>query len=122
MRIARQHHRDRLADKAYFFHRQDGLIVERRPVIGIGDDLDDVFRGDHAEDSGNFLRRAGVYRFDAAMSDRRAEDFAMQHARKAHEMGVFGASGDFFTRFEPRHGTADLAAAYRIGRHKRRPP
>ena len=46
MGIGGEHHRDRLADEAHLVHGQDRLIVERRAVIGIGNDLDDVFGGE----------------------------------------------------------------------------
>ena len=118
MRIGGEHHRDRLADEAHFVHGQDRLIVERRAVIGIGDHLDDVFGSDDAEHAGDFLRRADVDRLDAAVRHRRAEDLAIKHAGQPHQMGIFGAAGDLFARFEPRYRAADLAAAYRIGRHR----
>ena len=44
MRIGGEHDGDRLADETHFVDRQDRLVVERRPVIGIGDDLADVVR------------------------------------------------------------------------------
>ena len=118
MRIGSEHHRDRLTDEADFVHGQDGLIVERRTVIGIGDNLDDVCGSNDAEHAGDFLRRADVDRLDAAMRHRRAEDLAIKHAGQPHQMGIFGAPGDLFARFEPRYRAADLAAAYRIGRHR----
>jgi hypothetical protein len=118
MGIGGEHHRDRLADEAHFVHGQDRLVVERRAVIGIGDDFNDVLRSDDAEHAGDFLRRADVDRLDAAVRDRRAEDLAIKHAGQPHQMGIFGAPGDLFARFEPRYRAADLAAAYRIGRHR----
>ena len=55
MRIGGEHDRDRLADKADLVHRQDRLIVERRAVIGIGDDFNDILRGDDAKTPGIFF-------------------------------------------------------------------
>ena len=118
MRIGGEHDRDRLADKAHFVDRHDRLIVKGRSVIGLRDDLDDVFRRDDSEHAGNFLRRADVDRFDAAMRHRAAEDFSVQHARKPHQVRVFGAAGDLFAGFEPRHRAADLPAAYSVDCHQ----
>ena len=42
MRIAGQHHRDRLADMAHFVERQDRLIVKGRAVVGFRDELLDI--------------------------------------------------------------------------------
>ena len=47
MRIVGEHHRNRLADVPHLLQRQDRLIVERRSVIRIGDELEDVLAGDH---------------------------------------------------------------------------
>ena len=44
MRIGGQHHRDRLADVADLFQRQDRLVVERRAVIRIGNEPDEYRR------------------------------------------------------------------------------
>ena len=60
MRIGGEHHGDRLADEAHLLHRQDRLVVERRPVIRIGNHLDDVVDGDDAEHARHLLCRADV--------------------------------------------------------------
>ena len=57
MRIACQHHRDRLADMAHFVERQNRLIVESRAVIRLGDKLLDIGAGDDAIDAGKLARR-----------------------------------------------------------------
>ena len=119
MGIGGEHDGDRLADEAHFVDGQDRLVVERRPVIGIGDDLADVIRGDDAENAGDFLRRGRVDRLDAAVRHGGTKNLAVQHAGQPHQMGVFGAAGDLLAAFEARHRAADLAAAYRIGRHQR---
>ena len=110
MRIGGEHHRDRLADVAHLVDRQDRLVVECRPVIGLRDDLAHVVDGDDAIDAGHLLGRAGVDRLDAAVRDRAAEDLAVQHAGQPHGVGVFGAAGDLLARLEPRQRAADLRA------------
>ena len=117
VRIGSEHDGDRLADEAHLLHRQDRLVVESRPVIRIGDDFDDILRGDDAEDAGHLPRCADVERFDAAVRHRAAEDLAVQHAGQPHQVGIFGAAGDLFACFEARHRAADLAAAHRVCRH-----
>ncbi len=108
--IGGHHHRDRLADEAHLVDRQDGLIVERGAVVGIGDHLADVVGGEDAMNAGNLLRGAGVDRLDPAMRHRAAEDLSVQHSRQPHGVRVFGASGDLLAGFEPRQRTADLPA------------
>ena len=44
VRIGRQHDRDRLADIVHLVDREDRLVVERRAVIRLGDDLAHVLR------------------------------------------------------------------------------
>ena len=100
MRIARQHDRDRLADMAHFVERQNRLIVKGRAVIGLGDQLLDVGAGDDAIDAGKLFGRLRVDADDAPMRHRRAEHFAVEHARQAQMMRVVGAAGDFGADFE----------------------
>ena len=68
-------------------------------------------RGHDAMDARKFFRCAGVDRLDAAVRDGAAKDFAMQHARQAHGVGIFGATGDLVARLEARQRAADLSAA-----------
>jgi hypothetical protein len=112
MRIGREHDRDRLAHEAHLVDREDRLVVECRPIIGMRDDGADVVRGDDAEDARDLLRRAGVDRLDAAMRDGAAEDLAIQHAGQAQIVGVFGAARDLVARLQARQRTADLAADF----------
>jgi len=108
--IGGDHDRHRLADEADLVDRQDRLVVEGRPVIGVGDDFANVVGGYDAIDARNLLRRAGVDRLDAAMRDRAAKDFPMQHAGQTHRVSVFGAPADLVARFETGQRTADLPA------------
>ena len=62
VRIGGEHDRDRLADKMHLADGEDRLVVERRAVIGIGDDLADVVAGVDGVDAGDFARFAGVDR------------------------------------------------------------
>ncbi len=117
MRIGGEHDGDRLADETHFVDRQDRLVVERRPVIRIGDHLAHVVRGDDAKHARHCLRRGRIDRLDAAMRHGGTENLAMQHAGQPHQVRVFGAAGDFFAAFEARHRAADLAAAYWVCRH-----
>ena len=110
MRIGGQHDRDRLADIMHLVERQDRLVVERRAVIGIGDDRLDVLAGIDAEHAGQGTCRAHVDRLDAPVRHRAAEDLAGQHAGHAHDVGIFGAAADFGARFEPRQRAPDLLA------------
>ena len=108
VRIGGEHDRDRLADIMHLVDGQDRLIVERRAVIGLGDDLAHVFGRDDAVDAGHCLGRAGVDRLDAAMGNGAAEDLSVQHAGQAHGVGVFGAPGDLLARLDPGQRAADL--------------
>ena len=102
MGIGGYDHRDRLADEAHLVDCQNGLVVECRAVIGIGDHLKDVVGGEDAMNAGNLRRRTRVDRFDPAMRHRAAEDLSVQHSRQPHGVSVFGASGDLLAAFEPR--------------------
>ena len=44
MGVLGEHHRDRLADVVHLADREDRLVVERRAVIGMRDDLAHVVR------------------------------------------------------------------------------
>ena len=110
MGIGGKHHCNRLADIVHLVDRQDRLIVECRPVIGLRDNLAHVLRRDDAVDPGHLLGGAGIDRLDAAMGDGAAEDLSVQHAGKPHCMGIFGAPGDLLARLEPRRRTSDLTA------------
>ena len=108
VRVGGDHGGDRLADEAHLLVRQDRLVVEGRPVIGIGDHLHDVVDGDDMEDARHLLRRAGVDRLDAAMRHGAAKQLRHQHTGQPHGVDVFGAAGDLVARFQPRNGAADL--------------
>jgi len=108
MRIGGEHHRDRLADVVHLVERQDRLIVEGGTVIGLGNDLVDVFAGDDAVHAVERTRRRGVDAADAAVRHGRAEHLAVQHAGQAQVMRIFGAAGDLGARFEPRQLSADF--------------
>ena len=110
MRITGEHHRDRFADKMHLPNGQDRLVVECRPVIGLSDDVQHVVTGIDGVDARHFAGGAGVHRLDAAMRDRAAENFCMQHARQLHQMSVFGAAGHLVAALKPRQGAADLSA------------
>ena len=119
MGILGEHHGDRLTDVMHLVDREDRLVVERRAVIGVRDDLAHVLRRHHPVDARHRLRGAGVDRADAAVSDGRAKNLAEQHARQAQIVRVFGASRDLLAGFEPRRRAADLAAGGCCGRYRR---
>ena len=73
MRIARQHGRDRLADMVHLVERQDRLIVKRRTVIGLANQLADILAGDDAMHAGDGSRGARVDAADAAVRHRARE-------------------------------------------------
>ena len=54
VRIAGEHDGDRFADIMHLADGEDRLIVEGRPVIGIGDHFAHVVAGVDGEDAGNF--------------------------------------------------------------------
>jgi hypothetical protein len=118
MGIGREHHGDRLADETHLVDGENRLVVEGRPVIGIGDHLADVVGGNDAENAGNFLGRAHVDRLDAAVRHGGAKNLAVQHAGQPHQVRVLGPAGDLLAPFEAWHRAADLAAAHGIGRHQ----
>ena len=62
VRIGSEHDGDGLADEAHLLHRQDRLVVESRPVIRIGDDFDDILRG-------NARKTPGISRAALTSSD-----------------------------------------------------
>jgi len=70
VRIARQHGGDRLADMVHLVERQDRLIVKRRTVIGLRDQLADILAGDDAMHAGDGLCGARVDGADAAVRHR----------------------------------------------------
>ena len=70
MRIARQHGGDRLADMVHLVERQDRLVVKRRTVIGLGDQLADILAGDDAMHAGDGARCTHVDVADAAVRHR----------------------------------------------------
>jgi hypothetical protein len=108
MRVAGQHHGDRLADMAHLVQRQDGLIVKRRAVIRFGDNFSNILAGDDAMDAGDFPRCAGINVADAAVRHRRPRDFAVEHAGQAQIVHVVGAAGDLGAHFEARNLSPDL--------------
>ncbi len=110
MRIGGEHGRHRLADIVHLVDGEDGLVVEGRAVIRLGNDLAHVFRRDHAIDAGERFRRAGIDRLDAAVRHGAAEDLGMQHALQAHRVGIFGSARDLLAGFEPRQRASDLCA------------
>ena len=109
MRIAGQDHRHRLADMAHLVDRQDRLIVKRRAVIGLRNELLDVGSGDHPMHARHGARRRGVEAADAAVRHGGAEHLAVQHAGQAQMMGVVGAAGHLGAHFKPRDRLADPA-------------
>ena len=113
MRIVGDDGGDRLADIVHLVQREDRLVVEGRPVIGIGDDLADILAGIDAVDAGKRARLAHVDRLDAAVRQRAAEDLAAQHAGQPHQMRVFGAAAHFRLGFQPRQRAPDLLAGVR---------
>ena len=121
MGVARQHDGDRLADIAHLADRQDRLVVEGRPEIGIGDQLADVLGGVDAVDARHVECRACVDPGDPSMRDRAAHDLRVQHARQADIVGVFGAAGHLGGGFEARDGATDLAVRHEF-RHEFEPP
>jgi hypothetical protein len=70
VRIVRQHGRDRLADMVHLVERQDRLVMKRRTVIGLRDQLADILAGDDAMHAGDGFRGARVDSADAAMRHR----------------------------------------------------
>ena len=56
VRVGREHHRDRLADVAHLVESEDRLVVERRAVIGFGNDLQNVAGSDDVVNPGEGLR------------------------------------------------------------------
>jgi hypothetical protein len=109
MCIFRQHDRHRLPDMAHLLVRKDGLVVEGRPVIGICNEAQDVLNGNDAMDAGELLRGARLDPADAAMRDRAAKDFSMQHAGKAKVVRVRRAPRHLGACFEARNAAADLS-------------
>ncbi len=91
MRILGQHGGNGLADVMHLVERQDRLVVERRPVVRIGDDGLDVLAGIDGENARYVARSAHIDGFDAPMRHRAAEELADQHAGQAHGVGIFGA-------------------------------
>ncbi len=67
VRVARQHHGDRLADVTHLVERQDRLVVKGRAVIGLGDQLADVFAGHDAMHARDRARRLRIDAADAAV-------------------------------------------------------
>ena len=108
MRIARQHDRDRLADMTHLVERQDRLVVKGRAVIGLRDELADVFAGDDAIARLRRARRGVSMRRMRPCGTVRAKYLAVKHARQPQIVGVLGAPGDLGADFEPRNGSPDL--------------
>ena len=108
MRIARQYGRDRLPDITHFVERQDRLVVEGRAVIGIRDQLADIFAGDDTMHPGQLPRRLRVDAADTPMRYRGAKHFAVQHARHTQIVRIVRASGDFGAHFKPGNISSDL--------------
>jgi hypothetical protein len=108
MRIARQHHRDRVADIMHLAGGEDRLIVKRRPIERAGHDLENIIDSHDAMDALERLRGADVELDDAAVRDRAAHDLAIEHAGKALIVHVFGGAGDLGLAFEARDRASDL--------------
>jgi hypothetical protein len=107
VRIGRQHQRDRLAGVAHLAEREYGLIVERRPVVRVGNDGADVLARDDAVHALDGLCRRDVDALDAPVRDRAAEDLPVQHPRQLQVMHVLGPPGHLRLAFEAGNGTAD---------------
>src|SRR5262249_38538349 len=81
MRISRQHRRHRLANETHFAVSQDRLIVERRSVIWIGDDLAYLLDGDCVQNAWQLFCRARVDALDKTMRNCAPEQLGIKHAR-----------------------------------------
>ena len=117
MRIGSQHDRDRFAHVTHLVDGQDGLVVKRRSVVGIRNNLDDVVSGNDAVDS--FLR-AGcthVYLPDAPVRYRAAEDFPVQHPGDSQVMDILGAPRNLCASFEAPDRSANLLVVHGIRGH-----
>jgi len=108
VRIARQNGGNWLADITHFVERENRLIVKGGAVIGLGNELADIFAGHDAMYARERPCGRGVDAPDYAVRHGRAEHLAVQHARQAQIVGVFGAPADFGARFQPRQLSADL--------------
>ncbi len=119
MGVLGEHHGDRLADVVHLVDREDRLVVERRAVIGVRDDLAHVLGGHHPVDArhGACAALVSIERMRPWATVER-KYLAEQHARQAQIVSVFGASGDFLAGLEPRRRAADLAAGGRCGRYR----
>src|SRR5262245_31408817 len=94
MRILRQDDRYRLTYEAHFAVRKDRLVVECGTIVWARNDLLDVVDRDDMENARNGARGSSIHRFDISVSDRAAEYLGMQHAGKAHRVGVLRAPRD----------------------------
>ena len=119
--VAGEHDSDRFADKMHLADGKDWLVVEGRAVMGIRDHFTDVVAGVNAEDAGDFARGTHGDRLDAAVRHRTAVNLGVQHAGQLHDVGVFGAAGNLFTRLDARQRTTDLPADGRGRSHQGAP-
>jgi hypothetical protein len=108
VRIARQNGRDRLADIANLVKCEDRLIAKGRAVIGLGNELANILAGHDAMYAGERPCGRGVDAPDDAVRHGRAGHLAVQHARQAQIMRVFGAAANFGAGFQARQLSADL--------------
>ncbi len=109
VRVAREHHRHRFADVMHFAEREDGLIVEGRTVIRIGNQREDVFTRDHGVHAGQRARFRRVDRDDARVRHRAAHDLAVQHPGQHEMMDVLDRAGDLGDAFETLDRARDFA-------------
>ena len=108
MRIAGQHHGDRLAHMAHFAERQNRLIVKGRSVIRLRDKLLNIGASDDAMHAGKLFGRRRIDADDTSMRHRRAEHLAVEHVGQAQMMRVIGAAGDFGADFKTGNIASDL--------------
>ena len=118
VRIARQHHRNRLAEEADLLEREhELLVVKGRPVVRVRQDGKDIAAGDDARDTFDGEGLAHVDALDLAVRDGATEDLSVEHPGKAQVRDVLGRAADLGACLEPRNGASDLRALFDLGRH-----
>ena len=105
-----RHRRHRIADMAHLLRRDDGLILEHRPVKRLyAFVVQDIIARQHRHDTGNLLSLARVDARNPRMRIRTAENFPVHHSRHAHVRQVLRPSGHFGFVIEPAIGFADCS-------------
>src|SRR5262249_52385639 len=94
--------------------------MEGWAVIRVRDDLADVLDRDDVHDARSCACGAHVNRFYFPMCHRAAEDFAVQHSREAHCVGVLRPTRDLVTAFDAWQRTPDLRTYFRHGKGRGR--